>query len=452
MSSLTYAQLLSGNRPFRNLLAGQVVSELGNWFNFIAVLGVVRAVTNAAPEPIAILVVLRLAPFGLFAPLAGALVDRWSRRAVMIWTDVARAIFALGFLFVGSAEDLWIAYACTVILTVLSAFFDGAKTAAMPDVAGDRGLLAGNALMLSSRFLLMAVGAALGGAAATVFGYEVAFVINAVSFLVSAYSVWLIPKSVVEKKGEEEKPVETRKGVRSSGGPGLLADVFEGWKYVARHPLAAAIVGVNILWATGGGAISLIYERVGSVAYAGRGGLEGDAGVAAVNAAVGVGLFVGMMLARRVGSHVEMRGWTGVFIGTTIIAHGVVFALAGLMPSLWLASLMIMLSRVLIGVEFAVQETLLMRLLPRELRGRVFTTDRAAEILVMSLSGMAAGWLLAEGMAIGTLIVLSGLLSGVPGVMWLSLYLAGKLDIPTGAGDEETDDASGEGVAPAASG
>ena len=62
------------------------------------------------------------------------------------------------------------------------------------------------------------------------------------------------------------------------------------------------------------------------------------------------------------------------------------------MPTLWLASLMIFLSRVVIGVEYAVQQTLLMRLLPDNIRGRVVTTDSAAELSLMSLTTIIAGW------------------------------------------------------------
>ena len=91
MDSLTYLQLLRSNRSFRRLWFGQVISELGNWFNFIAVLGLVRSVTGAAPEPTAVLMVLRMAPFALFSPLAGALADLWPRRALMVWSDMARA-------------------------------------------------------------------------------------------------------------------------------------------------------------------------------------------------------------------------------------------------------------------------------------------------------------------------------------------------------------------------
>jgi MFS family permease len=429
MAALTYMQLLGGNRSFRRLWVGQVISELGNWFNFIAGLGLVRVVTNGAPEPTAIMLVARLAPFALFAPLAGAFADRWSRRTVMIASDALRAIVALGFLLVHDSSDLWIAYTCTVVSTLLAAFFEAAKNAAMPNIASDRGLLAGNALMFSSRFLLMSVGAALGGAASARFGYKVAFIINAVSFIISAYSVWLIPeremRQAEQAEGERKDVAAKAKKTRTP----FWTDLKEGWTYIAAHPLVAAIICVNILWATGGGALNLIYDRLGGVVFAGQGGLEGDAAVAALYAAVGIGLFVGMLMARRVGTHVELRRVTAGFIGWMVIAHGIFFALAGLMPSLWLAGLMIFISRVIIGIEFTVQETLMMRLLPDNLRGRVSTTDRAAEIFVMSLSTIVAGWSL-NVLTPRTLTVLSGLLSASPGLLWLALFARGRLHLP----------------------
>ena len=76
MPSLTYLQLLRSNHYFRRLWVGQVISELGNWFNFIAALGLVRAVSNAAPEVTTIMLVARLLPFTLFAPLASSIAGR----------------------------------------------------------------------------------------------------------------------------------------------------------------------------------------------------------------------------------------------------------------------------------------------------------------------------------------------------------------------------------------
>ncbi len=434
MASLTYTQLLLGNRSFRRLWVGQVVSELGNWFNFIAGLGLVRAVSSAAPEVTAVMLVARLAPFALLAPLAGAAVDRWSRRTVMIASDLARSLFALGFLFVRGPEDLWIAYACTVVSTLLAAFFEAAKNAAVPNITGDNGLLAGNALMFSSRFLLMSLGAALGGAASAHFGYEVAFVINALSFIVSAFSIWLIPESQTRQK--EDPGVCGSDATQAENRVSFWTDIKRGWKYIVHHRLITAIIGLNILWAVGGGAVNLVYDRLGGVVFAARNAINSDANVATLYAMVGAGLFVGMLFARRVGAHVELRKATAGFIGWTMIAHGILFALAGLMPTLGLAGLMFFLSRVVIGVEFAVQDTLLLRLLPDNLRGRVSITDRAAEISVMSVSTVIAGWSLHVITPRG-LTIISGLLTACPGVVWLALFASGRLRLPAGSKDAQ---------------
>lgn len=444
MNSLTYAQLMRGNRSFRRLLAGQVVSELGNWFNFIAGLGLVRVVSAAAPEATATMMVARLVPFALFAPLAGALVDRWSRRTVMIATDMARAFVALGFLLVNGPEDLWIAYVCTVVATLLAAFFEAAKNAAMPNIAGQDGLLAGNALMFSSRFLLMSVGAALGGWASARFGYQVAFVINALSFIVSAYSIWLIPESDTRESSDAslEASGTTAESAQKKQKPQpFWHDLREGWAFIGRHPLVAAIMGINVLWAVGSGACALIYDRLGGVVFAASDGWQGDAGVAALYTAVGAGLFVGMLLARRVGAHVELRGATAGFIGWMVLAHGLLFGLGGLMPSLWLVGVMFFLSRMVIGMEFALQETLLMRLLPDRLRGRVMTSDRAAEIFVTSISTLVAGWSL-HTITPRTLTVISGLLSAIPGLFWLVLFAWGKLRLPLKDDEERSNESA----------
>ncbi len=422
MPSLTYLQLLRGNRSFRRLWAGQVISELGNWFNFLAALGLVRAVSNGSAEVTTITLLARMVPFTLFAPLAGAFVDRWSRRQVMIWTDIARVLVALGFLLVRRPEDLWIAYLCTALLSIFGAFFEAAKNASVPNITGDEGLLAGNALMFSSRFLLMSMGAALGGWTAANVGYQAAFIVNAASFLVSAYSVWLVPEAEMREAASDA--VEETKVRRS-----YWADIREGWAYIVSHGPVAAILFANILWATGGGAINLISDRLGAFVFAGDHGVSGDSAVAAFYFAAGLGLFIGMMIARRVGSHFEMVGKTASFIGWGLLIQGLIFALIGVMPNLLLACLLLFVSRILLGAEFAVQETLLMRLVPDKLRGRVSTTDRASELLVWSFSTAVAGWSL-KFVTPRTLTVIAGLLSATSGVMWLALLFSRRLRLP----------------------
>ena len=434
MDSLTYIQLLRTNRSFRRLWWGQVISELGNWFNFIAALGLVRVVSNNDPKVTTILLLCRLVPFTLFAPLAGAFVDRRSRRIVMIATDLARVAVALGFLLVRRPENLWIAYVCIVLLSFFGCFFEAAKNAAVPNITGDRDLLAGNALMFSSRFLLMSLGAALGGLTAVTVGYRAAFVVNAISFLASAYSVWLIPE-------HETKQARATLGKATKRPTSYVTDIREGWTYIISNGPVAAILGINILWATGGGAINLISDRLGGLVFAGEHGIGADSAVAALYFAAGLGLFGGMMIARRVGVYFGGRETTAAFIGWTLVAQGILFALIGVMPALLLACLLLFVSRILLGAEFAVQETLLMRLVPDYLRGRVSTTDRASELLVWSFSTALAGWSL-KILSPRSLTVASGLLSASAGVVWLLLIATGRLRLP----GEKTVEQKQEGV------
>jgi hypothetical protein len=99
------------------------------------------------------------------------------------------------------------------------------------------------------------------------------------------------------------------------------------------------------------------------------------------------------------------------------------------MPTLVWACVLVCVSRVLLGAEFAVQETLLMRLVPDHLRGRVSTSDRAAELMIWAFSTAVAGWSL-RWITPRSLTLISGLLSGTAGILWLLLFVSRKVRLP----------------------
>lgn len=408
MHSLTYTELLKGNKYFRWLLWGQSISELGNWFNAVAGLGLVRVVTHASPEAAGVLLLLRTLPFALLMPFAGTLVDRVSRRTVMLVSDIARVFCALLFLLVRGPEDLWLVYVGSITLATFSAFFEAAKNASLPNLVEPEGLLAGNALMFTPRFLLMAVGSLLGGVASEVFGYEVAFVINAASFGLSAYTIWLIP----EEKTRQES-IEVTKQNRA----GFFTEVKEGLRYTANNRLALTIILLNIFWAVGGGASVIIAERLGGISFVLREGWSSNWGVGFLLSAAGLGLFFGMLLTHWVGIFVESRKLTYHFIGWTVVIHGVFYALGGLMPTLWLVGVFFMISRAIIGAEYGLQETLLQRSIPDRIRGRVLTLDRGAELTMFSLSGFVGGYAM-NYISPEFLTVIAGALAGSAGIVW----------------------------------
>lgn len=408
-NSLSYGELLRTNRNFRNLLWGQFVSETGNWFNFIAGLGLIRLVSNGDAEAAGILLLCRLLPYAIFSPIAGAFVDRFSRRQVMIWTDIARVAVALIFLLVSKPEHMWIAFVAMALLSTFGAFFDAAKNAATPNMCGSEGLLAGTALMFSTRFLLMAFGSAAGGVVVWLFGYEWAFVINAASFAISAVSVWL----VTEESTRDNVTAERMQGKSEP----FLKELKEGIVYAVGNRFALTILLMNVIWATGGGAVNIVFERMGGIEFARTEGLDANLALGILWFASGIGLFIGMMLAHRTDNYLELKRRRSLFIIIALIVHGFVFAIAGLMESIWLFSIFILVSRAIIGVEYAVQETMFQRTLPDEIRGRVSTIDRGAELTIFGLSSYFAS-LAMSAITPQTLTIISGLLSASAGIVW----------------------------------
>ncbi len=417
--NLTYLQLIRQNGNFRKLLWGQYISELGNWFNFVAGLGLIRAVSGASPEAAGILLFWRTLPFAVLMPLAGAFADRYSRKTVLIVSDLLRVGFALLFLLVNDKNDIWLVYTASVLLSGASAFFEGAKNAAIPNIAGREGLLSGTALMFSTRFILMALGAALGGVASIYLGYKISFAINSFSFLASAAYIWFIPAESMRERAPEVRRLEkARRGVNAF--VGILKDfgteIKEGIVYTFRNRFAFTVLVLNVIWAMGGGATSVVFDAFGVSVFTGP-DYSPDYVYAFLLTANGIGLTIGVLIAQRVGVFVELKGIARGYMGWALILHGIFFAIAGLMPTLWLVSAFVIVSRILIGAQYAVQETMFQRTLPDHIRARISTFDRGAEITMFSISSYLAGFALTKYSAPSVTFV-AGLLAGLAGIVW----------------------------------
>src|SRR3982750_1395837 len=144
-TQIGYIDLLRRNRSFRQLWLGQVVSQMGDWFATIALYTIILKLTGSGRD-VGLLLVARFIPSFFFGPISGVIADRFSRRRIMIVSDLLRAVVVLGFLFVRRPDQLWIIYVLTVFQLGLSTFFEPAKTAAIPSIVEDRGLVAAKAI------------------------------------------------------------------------------------------------------------------------------------------------------------------------------------------------------------------------------------------------------------------------------------------------------------------
>jgi len=213
---------------------------------------------------------------------------------------------------------------------------------------------------------------------------------------------------------------------------GFVADLREGLRYIWRTPFVRAVILVNIGWGTGGGMTAILFDQIGGHVFSHGSSDRGDWIVATLFTAGGAGVFIGMMLTRRVGMWVGDERRAGLFIGWSLLAHGLLFSVAGLMPTLASMAVWVGLSRLVLGAEFGFQETMMMRVLPDDYRGRVFTTDRSLELATMAISTIVTGWLL-TWFSPRSLMIASGLLSATPGLVWLLALWFARFRVPTRA-------------------
>src|SRR5437868_1571050 len=135
--------VLRTNRNFRLLYFGQAISQLGDWFNSVAVYALLLDLTGSATA-VAWMMIVQFLPIAIVAPLAGVVVDRVDRRRLMIGADLARGCLILGLLLVQRADQVWIAYVVMALTVSASAFFEPARTAIIPSFTRSDELLPAN--------------------------------------------------------------------------------------------------------------------------------------------------------------------------------------------------------------------------------------------------------------------------------------------------------------------
>src|ERR1041385_8639921 len=225
-----YIDLLRRNRSFRQLWLGQVVSQMGDWFDTIALYTIILKLTGSGRD-VGLLLVARFVPSFLFGPIAGVIADRFSRQRIMIVSDVLRAVVVLGFLFVRRPDQLWIIYVLTVFQLGLSTFFEPAKTAAIPSIVEDRELVAANAISSVTWSAMLTLGAAMGGFITSSFGTNAAFILDAMSYVLSAALIASIRLPKRPKRERQKVSVGRLLGI---------TETVDGIKYVKDRPRVLA--------------------------------------------------------------------------------------------------------------------------------------------------------------------------------------------------------------------
>jgi len=381
---------------FSRLWRAILVSSLGDWVGFIAVVALVtRLGGNRSGFAVAGVMLARLLPALVFGPFAGVLVDRFDRKRLMIIADIGRGV---GYASLPFFPTLPAIYVVSFLIESLSLMWTPARDAILPNLVPRRQLANANTVALATGYGTMPLGGivftALAGVAAALSGRVPYFEVNqeAVALWLNAltfgFSAWMISGVPVRKMG---RPTRKR-----SGAKGALHDLREGVRFLRDHAFVRAMTIGIVLAFTGAGSIMSLGPIFSETALH-----AGPTGWGILVTSVGIGLALGMVVAGQLSKLVEKD----VLFSRTIMAGAAALAILAAMPNILLAAFVTVGMGVAAGATWVNGYTLLHENVSDELRGRTFGTLTMLSRLglFVSLAGfpLLAGALGSHTLAIG---------------------------------------------------
>jgi MFS family permease len=356
---------LLGREPgFRSLFLATLGSGLGTWLALVALQIDVLHRTHS-PIWMSALLIADILPTLVVGLLAGPLVDRLSRRSLMIGADLVRfGVFAT-LPFAPNATTI---VALAAVTGVATGFFRPAVYAGLPNLVSDADLPAANSLLQTIDNSTWALGSLVGGALVAASGPDLAYWINAVTFLVSATLIAQIPRRLLQKA-----KAETR---------GHWRDLGDGLLLVRRsRPLLTVLVAWNI------GMVSNAFVNVGEPFLATDSFSAGSFGLGLLMGCAAVGLAAGAYIA---GSWIEERGLPKVY-GASLAMMAIGIGAAAASPNVWVAAVCVVVSGAGNGAAIVCNALLVQRGAPDRLRGRAFTILMSSSVTVLALGMVLAG-------------------------------------------------------------
>lgn len=400
----SYVTLFKTNPRFSRLWLAGVISQFGNWFNYIAVFVLLQQLTGSGMA-VSWFLIAKFIPSTLAGPAAGVAADRFSRKTIMIACDLLRVAIVLCFLLISRKEQVWVVYTLALAQETMWTFADPARRASIPNLCRPEELNLANALGGATWSIMLAFGAALGGFTTARFGWRTAIVMDAATFLISAVMIMglALPRQSRDKK-EQPTPADYLG----------FTDLREGLHYVARHRQVGALLLVKSGWALSGG-ILVMLTVFGEQVFAAGHGQGGNSGI--LYSVRGIGAALGPLLAWRFFG--ESRPAMSRAIGLSFFVASVSYIFFSQAPTLAWAALFVFCGHLGGAVQWVFSTTLLQKLVEDRFRGRVFAAEMAFLTLILSLSTYFTGAALEHGADPRSVALRLALLFMLPGLAWM---------------------------------
>jgi predicted MFS family arabinose efflux permease len=391
--------LLRVNQNYRNLWLASVGSQLGNWFNEVALAQVTLTLTHS-PAAMGFVLLCRSLPTVILGPFAGPLVDRFPKKPLLLVTDLVRTVFALALSLSVLLHASSILYVVSVLLGVSGVLFGPARSAVIPRVVSREDLAAANGLDSQASGMIQIVGAASGGVVAATVGPIMCFSINAASYL---WSAWHILRCHWDETDDIRRSNAT-----------YFQSLKIGFEEALHNRVVRAIILIGISWGLAGGGYYILIPVLGQQVYH-MGGL----GIGILYVIDGIGVLFGAYAVNRfVGkNHQRAVIWYGVAYVTQALFFG---AMTQFTVFAW-GALMLLLMRISSGVIIPLDTYMLQTSVSPDVQGRVFALHGSTYGGVMQLSYALMGLALARfGIpAVGLVIAAMSLLCGMS---WLAQF------------------------------
>ena len=406
-----FTQLLRTNRNYRFTWFGQVVSEIGDHFNNIAVLSLAMTHSNSGLVVTGVFLARAIPMLGA-GPVAGVLLDRLDRKRVMISSDIIRTFIALGFIFCIDQPGTTLLYGLSALLMFASPFFTSGRSAILPSIATPEELHVANTMTQTTSWASLTIGAFLG-AVGTSYGFRVGFIFNALSFVVSALCI-----SQLRRPGGFKVVAVVHKVAKSG-----LRQYRDGIAYMRATPLVFGIAMVSVGWASGGGAAQILFSLFGERVFD-----AGPWGIGLIWGFAGIGLLIGGAVGYRMGKRLNFSQYKYT-VAIVYLIHGLSYVVFSQMPTIGWACVFILLSRAAVAVSSVMNTSQLLHHIEDRFRGRVFATLESLTWATMMISMMATGLATTRygPRAIGAV---AGLVSSLTAVGWTYLNWSGRLPEP----------------------
>ena len=366
-----YSYLLSKNKDFQKLFYAKFITYMGDWFLTVPLLSIIYEITNS-PLITSIVLVVQSAPYVILGSFGGFLADKFDRKVVISISEFLSGCAVLLIMYSVSTENVIFILLSFSLLGVVNCAYMPASDAALPNVVSRDNLPEANVLNFSTWGIAAGLGAGLGGFLSEFLSRNQLFTINFLSFMFSAFLVFLIKTNLSENilSTSKNEKVKFKDGLNF-----VLSDKKIFYLTITKGMFGISAAGLLSLFTI----LSLeVYDT-------------GDLGAGLMWSARGIGAFIGPVMFRYLFGKTDQKLLST--IGPSIMIWGIFYFLIPFSPTLYVTTILLVLAHCGGGAQWAFSSYGIQILTPDNIRGRIAGLDYSFYFLMFTISNLIIGYL-----------------------------------------------------------